>query len=101
MFIAAKKEVPAMLAVILMALYTRLDAAAILDNRVRSGMIALLHETPGVRVASLAAEFEVDYKTALYHARVLERAGLVVIVRAGRCSTCYLTRGTTPEEGLS
>lgn len=58
-----------------------------------------MHE-PGLSVGALAAELGVDYKTILYHARVLERAGHLVVERAGGRSACY-HHGTPPPRRLT
>lgn len=52
-------------------------------------MLERMIQEPGIHVGRLAAELRVDYKTALYHARRLERAGRLVFVKEDRHRSCY------------
>jgi len=68
----------------------RIHIGAILHNDLRRRLLDRLDPCPGESVGGLARHLEVDYKTALHHVRVLERAGLLVMRRAGRRRLCYL-----------
>lgn len=56
----------------------------------RRALVAHLRERPGATLPELAAALHVDYKTALHHARMLERARQVVLARHGRALHLYL-----------
>lgn len=59
-------------------------------HETRRAILARLTQTPGLRVGTLAHELGVDQKTALHHARALERAGELRLAREGRWLRCYL-----------
>lgn len=89
------------LALLSLVLYTRLDDTSLRRQRIRSGVLEELRKAPGARIAALAQTLGCDYKTAVYHVRMLERAGLVTVERIGRTTLCYLTPRAEGEEGLS
>jgi DNA-binding MarR family transcriptional regulator len=74
----------------LLVLFTRLDAAALLESPARRALVALVVRAPGMRLGEAARVLGVDYKTAAHHARHLSRAGQLVVVRDGRARRCYL-----------
>lgn len=71
-------------------LFTRLDRSEVLGHAVRRGILDLLRASPGASVASLAERFDIDYKTALYHVRMLERNACIHVIRSSRTTACYL-----------
>lgn len=82
-----------MLAFPVLGLYTRFDASALLDHEARRAMLDRLRAYPGLTVGELAHGLGVDYKTAQHHARMLAKAGQLVVVRDGRLCQCYLPGG--------
>lgn len=68
---------------------TRLTTAMLLSNATRRALVGRVMHEPGLSVGTLATGLGVDYKTALYHARVLERAGHLIVERDGGRSACY------------
>lgn len=68
----------------------RLDVHAVLGHDLRRQIVGQLAASPGMTVNALADLFEVDYKTAQHHVRVLARSGHLVTFRAGRARHCYL-----------
>lgn len=62
----------------------------LLEHQLRRNMLEALAGKPGLTVGEMADALGVHYKTALHHARRLERAGHVVVARQGRRSYCYL-----------
>lgn len=76
-----------------LAFYTRMDPPALLAHEARRAMLDRLRDHPGLTVGELARSLQVDYKTAQHHARMLARAGQLVVVRQGRARECYLPGG--------
>lgn len=62
------------------------------NHESRRALVQILRERPGRTLTELANDLDVDYKTALHHARVLERAGHIVVAAEGRRRPCYLRR---------
>ncbi len=60
-----------------------------LANESRRRMLDLVKESPGMRVGTLAAEFDVSRIAVMKHLRVLEEAGLVVSEKDGRARRLY------------
>lgn len=84
-------------------LFTRLDRSGLLGHVVRRGILDALRAAPGASVAMLAERFAIDYKTALYHVRMLERNGCIHVVRTARATACYLAPralGPPPERAI-
>lgn len=77
-------------ALALALLFTRFDAPAMLTHPLRRSLLDAARERPGVRVGEIARAFDVDFKTVMHHARMLSRAGLLVLGRDGRARTCRL-----------
>lgn len=76
-------------AIAIAVLFTRFDAPALLAHERRRLIVDVVRARPGLRVGDLASALDVDYKTALHHARMLARAGLLVLEREGRARACY------------
>lgn len=71
-------------------LYTRFDAASLLDSPPRRALLDVIARAPGLRIGDAARALAVDYKTAVHHVRMLSRAGHVVVREEGRERRCYL-----------
>lgn len=74
----------------------RIEPQAALGHGLRRQIVAQLAASPGMTVNALAALFDVDYKTAQHHVRVLARSGHLVTLRAGRAGLCYLPDRVDP-----
>lgn len=71
-------------------LFTRLDSRALLEHEARRHILDRLAQRPGMTVAEMARALCVHYKTALHHARHLERQGRLVFVPEGRVRRGFL-----------
>lgn len=80
----------------LIILYTCFDTPALLANDARRTLFDIVRARPGVRVGELARALRVDYKTALYHARKLARAGVIEMEVTGRARECYARGAPRP-----
>lgn len=64
--------------------------SGILEHDTRRTILDSVATTPGLTVREMADDLGVHYKTALYHARRLVRAGHIVILQEGNRAHCYL-----------
>ena len=64
--------------------------ATLLSQETRRALVERVRAEPGLTVGQLAEGLGITWKTAEYHARLLERAGALVVDRDGRRSSCYL-----------
>lgn len=67
-----------------LALYRRLTRRRLLQQGERRRTLAFFMANPGATVGEAAVALDVDYKTTLHHARVLEEFRLVRSRRDGR-----------------
>lgn len=70
-------------------LFSRLDAPALLDHSLRRSLVERVRARPGATLSEVADALSVDFTTARHHARVLDRAGHVVLVEEGRSRRLY------------
>lgn len=80
----ANRRWPALAAAPLAALYTRLRPSGVLDQPTRERILALVRERPGVTFGDLRRATGMGAGTLTYHARVLERAGVLHSVPDGQ-----------------
>jgi transposase len=75
----------------------------VLTNGNRQRIVERVRARPGIGVRALASEMGVNYKTVLYHVRVLQRSGALVLARVGMRLSCHpaCARADAPAEPLS
>lgn len=66
-------------------LYRRLTKDDLLDNDLRASMVEIVEEDPAIQSSDLADRLGVSLNTVLYHARILEEAGMMTTKRASGC----------------
>lgn len=76
-----------------LVLFARLDAVAILDNALRRSLVERVRDRPGLNLREAAHALGVHPTTARHHARMLERAGRLVVVEEGRARLLFLPGG--------
>lgn len=72
-----------------MALFHRITPANSTRHAHRAQLTKLAREEPGVLMAAAAARLGIDFHSAQHHARVLQRCGLVDVVKIGRNVALY------------
>lgn len=73
-------------------LYRRLRREELLDNEIRSALVDLARDHPGIHAKEAARRLDVADTTVLYHARVLSEQGLLV-VRTDHRETTFFAPG--------
>lgn len=73
-------------------LYRRLRREELLDNQIRSALVALARDHPGIYANEAARRLDVADTTVLYHARILSERGLLV-VRTDHRETTFFAPG--------
>ncbi|MGQ0536246.1 MAG: winged helix-turn-helix transcriptional regulator [Methanobacteriota archaeon] len=73
-----------------------------LDHATRQELYDVILREPGVTLAELEGRTEISRTALLHHLRVLERHGLVIALRRGRCRHFFLNGGPkSPEARLA
>lgn len=75
--------------------YRRLSRDEILDHDVRSRLLELVEDDPGISPSELVDTIEVSLPTILYHVRVLEETGLLEVDRRGRAACLFVAGAAT------
>lgn len=68
-------------AVPLWILYRRLDREEIVDHEVRSRLIDLVEQEPGIETSELSRRLDLSINTVLYHGRLLAEADAAILER--------------------
>lgn len=69
-------------AILLWFLYRRLSRDDLLDNDLRSAILDRAARDPGIHASELARQLDVAVTTILYHGRLLDEHGLVILRRS-------------------
>lgn len=75
---------------LLLPLYARLAPDELLHHPIRSRMVELVRDEPGLGISDVAARTHIGWGTAVHHLTRLERAGLLVSADSGRHRRFFL-----------
>jgi DNA-binding transcriptional ArsR family regulator len=75
------------------ALYTRLAPHRVLDQPTRNALADLVHAEPGIAFGEAARRLDLGAGALTYHARVLERSGVIFSARDGQQRRFYPVAG--------
>lgn len=80
-------------------LYRRVSRDEILDNDLRSAILDLVEDEPGISPTEIAGELDVVTNTVIYHARILTETDYISTERSGQ-RTQYFVQGAADRRAV-